>query len=152
MSDHCFTLFADYHQFHLQDDESGGIDGTAWDEAALQTRVTVMEGAFAVSTARDMEVPVHVAIADRAPALDLANWDHAVAFSITVPSGRLAILGCTGYLPDAARLEVPAGVLRVRVLFAGLDSLSEDGLEGDDRYHVEMWPGTPIAPEVLKQA
>ena len=47
---------------------------------------------------------------------------------------------------------MPAGVLRVRVLFAGFDSLSEDGLEGDDRYHIEIWPGAPIALEVLKQA
>ena len=152
MSEHSFKLFADYHQFYLQDEASRGIDGTAWDAAAVQNRIAVMQDAFAVSTARDMEVPVHVLIADQAPALDLAAWDHVVAFSINAPSGRLAILGCTDYLPDAARLDVPAGPLRVRVLLAGLDSLSEDGLEGDDRYRVELWPGDPVALEVLKQA
>ena len=152
MSKHSFALFPDYHQFHLEDDGSEGIDGAAWEDAALQTRIALMEDAFAVSTARDMEVPVHVVVAKQAPALDLAAWDHMVAFSIKAPSGRLAILGCTDDLPDAARLDVPAGVLRVRVLFTGLDSLSEDGLEGDDRYRIELWPGGPIALEVLKHA
>ena len=65
--------------------------------------------------------------------------------------GKLAIAGCTDYLPDAARITVPAGTLRVRVLFGDLDKLSADGLEGDDRYRVEMWPGEARPLAILKQ-
>jgi hypothetical protein len=32
-----------------------------------------------------------------------------------------------------------------------LDTLSEDGLEGGDRYHLQLWPAPAIEPAVLKQ-
>lgn len=120
MSEHSFTLFADYHQFHLQDDGSEGIDGAAWDDVALQTRIALMEDAFAVSTARDMEVPVHLVVAKQTPVLDLAAWDHVVAFSIKTPSGRLAILGWVP--PDA-----PSLFFRRCSLFSGISFPAQTG-------------------------
>lgn len=150
MQEHSFTLFADYHQFYLRDDTTADTDGANWNDAALKERVFVAADGFAVSTARNMEVPVQVLIAEQEPPLDMGTWDHAVSFSIAALSGRLIIAGCTDYLPDAARLTVPEGPLRVRVLFAGLETLSEDGLDGDDHYRIELWPGTPLEFAVLK--
>jgi len=49
------------------------------------------------------------------------------------------------------RFEVPAGTVRVRVSHSGLDTLSEDGLRGKDRYRVAVWPGDAIAPRVVKR-
>lgn len=150
MTEYSVTLFADDHQVYLRDSASTGMDDANWNDAALKARVVVMEDAFAVSTARSMDVTVTVVVAPDAPDLDLSCWDHVVAFSIKAPSGQLAILGCTDCLPDAARLDVPAGVLCVRVLFAGLNTLSEDGLEGDDHYQIGLWPGAPMGREVIK--
>ncbi|MDW4736332.1 hypothetical protein NQ293_26040, partial [Escherichia coli] len=53
--------------------------------------------------------------------------------------------------PDAARIDVAPGTYRVRVSYGGLDTLSEDGLEGDDRYRLQLWPAPPIAVRVVKQ-
>ena len=83
-----------------------------------------MEDAFAVSTARDMEVPVHVVVAKQAPVLDLAAWDHMVAFSIKAPSGRLAILGWV--TPDA-----PSLIFRRCSLFSGKQALTEPSKRHD---------------------
>ena len=52
---------------------------------------------------------------------------------------------------DAARASVPPGTLRAMVIFTGLDTLSEDGLDGDDHYVVHLWPGESIGVTVLHQ-
>jgi len=49
------------------------------------------------------------------------------------------------------RIPVPPAVYRVRVSYGGLDTLSDDGLEGDDHYRLQLWPATSIAISVLKQ-
>ena len=35
--------------------------------------------------------------------------------------------------------------------YEGLETISSDGLDGDDRYHVVLWPGEPREPAVLKR-
>ena len=108
-------------------------------------------GVVRIGTVRNMHVPVSVQILEREPNDDSAGWDHIVEASLDVPSGRIAIAGCTDYFPDAARIDVAPGTYRVRVSYGGLDTLSEDGLEGDDRYRLQLWPAPPIAVRVVKQ-
>lgn len=146
-----FELFADYFQFYLQDEQSDGIDGDAWTDSASNARLALDANAFAVSTARNMDVPVEIAISDTSPDLDLSLWDHVVEFSIDVPSGRLVVAGCTDYFPDAERISLDIGCYEVRVLFANLDKLSADGLDGDDHYRVELWKGHATSLKVLKR-
>jgi len=146
-----FDLFADYFQFYIQDEQSDGIDGDSWTEIASNARLAIKANAFAVSTARNMEVPVKIVVSSTSPDLDLSLWDHVVEFSIGVPSGQLVIAGCTDYFPDAERLSLDSGCYEVRVLSANLDKLSDDGLDGDDHYRVELWKGHARPLKVLKQ-
>ncbi|MFN5713043.1 MAG: hypothetical protein ACK463_00385, partial [Bradyrhizobium sp.] len=90
-------------------------------------------------------------ILEREPDDDSAGWDHIVEASLDVASGRIAIAGCTDYFPDAARIDVAPGTYRLRVSYGALDTLSEDGLEGDDHYRLQLWPAPSIAVRVLKQ-
>jgi len=144
------TLFADYHQFYLADagsetDYSGDIT-----DEAIDQRVVSRDDALVVFTARNMEVPVEVVLHDAAPALPVDEADHVVTAGLR-SSGTILIAGCTDYAPDAARFSVPEGALRAAVVFTGLDTLSEDGLEGEDRYTVHLWPGEAEGVAVLKQ-
>ncbi|SEL81534.1 hypothetical protein [Rhodococcus maanshanensis] len=148
---HRYELFADYFQFYLQDEATDGDLSDAWTDEAVARMLAVGDGAVGVGTARNMDVPVTVELLDAEPALDLADWDHATECSLQVRGDKLVIAGCTDYLPDAARIPIAPGSYRVRVYYGGLDTLSEDGLEGDDRYHLRLWPAAPIAPQVLKQ-
>ena len=43
------------------------------------------------------------------------------------------------------------GRYRVRASFGGLATLSADGLDGDDHYHLQLWPATTGTVDVLKQ-
>jgi hypothetical protein len=134
------ALFADYHQVYLSDAVNPPTLPDEWRDEDLRRRVTLADRALVLSTARNMEVPVTVELHAARPMPDLALVDHAVEASLRVPSGKLVIAGLTDEMKTAARIAVPKGELRVLVLFTGLGSLSEDGLAGDDRYTVHLWP------------
>jgi hypothetical protein len=132
-------LFADYHQVYLCDAIDPPSLPDEWPDDHLRRRVNLADRAHVISTARDMEVPVKVELHATRPTPDLAV-DHAVEASLRAPSGKLIIAGLTDDIKSATQFAVPAGDLRALVLFAGLGMLSEDGLEGDDRYTVHLWP------------
>lgn len=144
------TLFADYHQFYLTDAETEtDYSGGATDEAMAE-HVVWKDDVLAIFTVRNMEVPVTVELHEAEPVIDLADADHVVEAGLH-SSGTLVIAGCTDYRPGAARISVPSGDLMARIVFTGLGTLTEDGLDGQDRYAVHLWPGRAEGVQVLKQ-
>ncbi|WP_295851075.1 hypothetical protein [uncultured Xylophilus sp.] len=147
---HTFNLFADYFQFSLQDEAAKGDLSESWTEEAVDRLLAVAPGTVGIRTVRNMDVPVSVEVLAVEPALDLRAWQHVVECSLEVTSPHLVIAGCTDYCPVAARIRVEPGSYRVRACFAELDTLSEDGLEGNDRYHLQLWPAAPLPVVVRK--
>ncbi|MEO9340586.1 hypothetical protein ABFT80_24555 [Mesorhizobium sp. SB112] len=144
------NLFADYFQIYLRDEVHPDLPNDYTDEAISRR---LMAGPYAVilHTARNMTVPIRVEWHDKRPTLDLHAYQHVVETHFDCPSGQLVLAGLTDYDPTAPRLSVKTGPLRVRANFSGLDTLSEDGLEGDDQYVVQLWPGVePEGVRVLK--
>lgn len=137
------SVFADYFQFYLLDESVDEDFGALWDDAAVERLLAVGRSSIGVGTARNMAVPVAVSVCDAAPEFDPGAWDMVNECSLALRSGRLVILGGTDYLPDAPRLPVAPGDYRVRISYAGLDTLSEDGLDGDDFYRIDLWPAPP---------
>ncbi len=148
---HSFNLFADYFQFYLQDEAVDGNLSDAWTDEAVARLLAVAPGTVGVGTVRNMEVPVTLEVMPAAPPLNVAAYDHVVECSLSVGGEQLVIAGCTDYFPDAARIAIAPGSYRVRVCFSGLESLSEDGLDGDDRYHLQIWPAPLANIAVVKQ-
>jgi hypothetical protein len=97
-----------------------------------------------------MTVPLSLEVHDQEPLQDADGWDHVVECALQVDSGRIVVAGCTDFFPDAARVLVTPGLYRARVSYAGLTDISEDKLEGDDHYRVQLWRGSPTEPRVLK--
>jgi hypothetical protein len=147
---HHFELFANYHQFYLQDEQADGNLGDSWTPEATARLLAVAPGTIGVGTVRNMTVPVDVEILDGPPEATLDEWDQVNECSIEVFSGRIVIAGCTDYFPNAARLIVTPGTYRAAVFYGKLDTLSDDGLEGEDYYCIVLWPGEAIAARVLK--
>jgi hypothetical protein len=145
-----FDLFADYFQFYLQDEEADGDLSDAWTPDATDRMLAVADYVVGVGTVRNTTVPVTVELHGAAPADDFDSWDHVTQCSLTVSSGRVVVAGCTDYFADAPRIPVAPGCYSVRVSYGGLDTLSADGLEGADRYRVQLWPGQPCDPAIVK--
>jgi hypothetical protein len=139
------TLFADYRQFYIQDEKADGDLSDAWNDAAVERLLAVAPGTVGIGTVRNVDVPVTISVLEREPALDADKFDHIVECSIAVETGTIVAAGCTDYFPDAVRIKLPAVSYRVRASFEGLDSVSADGLEGSDHYHLQLWPA-PLGP------
>lgn len=142
-------VFADYFQFYLWDSGVNPEAPTDYRYPDLENRVKVETNVVAVCTVRNMTVPVELQIHDRDPWFDPDEWDHVVEAALDLPTGGLQVHECTGY--PVLDLSIDPGIYRVRLLFAGLDSLSEDGLEGNDRYTVVLWTGSEQGVCVRKQ-
>ncbi|WP_239133925.1 hypothetical protein [Rugosimonospora africana] len=150
-------LFADYYQIHLFDEGSVTDLGEVWTEEAMADQLAVAEDAVAIGTAVNVFVEVAIEVLDRAPADDSADFDHVVEGSVEIRSGRLVVMGCTDFEPDAARFTVPAGWLRVRVAKSNLEVAARLGIDSDEdhatteRIRVQVWPAAPTPLVVLKQ-
>jgi hypothetical protein len=134
------NLPADYFQIYLRDDAHPDLPDDYTDEA-LSRRLMAGPNAVILHTVRNMTVPIRVEWHDQRPGPALDAFQHVVETRFDCPSGRLVLAGLTDYDLTAPRLSVKAGRLGMRANFSGLDTLSEDGLEGDDRYVVQLWPG-----------
>lgn len=132
-------LFADYYQFCLLDESAVGDLGNSWTEEAVQNLLALAPGVIGVGTVRNMDVPVTVEVRDSAPQEDSNPWDQINECSIEVGSGILVVAGLD-YFPDATRIHLQPGFYRARIFYGNLDSLRENGLEGDDHYKVVLWP------------
>jgi hypothetical protein len=146
-----YTLFADYFQFYLQDESAEGDLSNSWTQEATDRLLAVAPGTIGVGTVRDTNVSVVVEISDSEPGADLSAWDYVIECTVEVLSGRVVIAGCTDYFPDAARIELAPGPYRARIYYGDLNSLSEDGLDGDDHYRVVLWRAAPGPVQILKQ-
>ena len=152
MQEHRFNLFADYSQFYLQDEEADGDLSDSWTKQATEDLLALAPATIGVGTVRNMEVPVIVAVHPSRPTFDdAACWDQICEADIDIPSGRIVVAGCTDYFPDAARILVAPGSYRARIQYGGLDTLSEDGLDGNDLYRVDLWPGASEGRRVIKR-
>ena len=116
-----FELFADCHQFYLQDEEAGGDLSDSWTEQATENLLALAPGTISVGTVRNMDIAVTIEFHDSEPKEDFALWEQINECSIGVPSGKIVVAGCTDYFPDAARISVEPGTYRARVFTATLE-------------------------------
>jgi len=146
-------IFADYHHFTLEDEQAGwGEPPEDWGTGVSPPRLLAdAPGVIGIGTIRNMTVPVVIEVRDGDPKDGQTDADHITEGSLDVPSGMVVILGGTEYWPDAPRVTVTPSTYRVRVYYHGFDTISPDGLDGEDHYRVVLWPGEPQRPLVLKQ-
>ncbi|MGJ7039499.1 hypothetical protein J2Y63_002754 [Shinella sp. BE166] len=133
-------IFADYFQIYLRDEAHADLPDD-YTEETIACHLMAGPHAVILHTVRNMMVPVCVEWHQQRPDLDLDSHQHVVEAGITCPSGQLVLAGMTENETDSPRLAVKAGPLGIRASLAGLDTLSTDGLEGDDRYLLQLWPG-----------
>jgi hypothetical protein len=145
------TIFADYFQFYLQDESATGDLSNSWSREAVDRLLALAPGTVGVGTVRNTSVPVLLELHDTPPQVDAESWDQVNECSIAVPSGRLVVAGCTDYFPDAQRFALRPGTYRVRVSYGSLDDRSADGLDGNDRYRLQLWPAPADDTRIIKR-
>lgn len=143
-------LFADYHQILAMDDGWLRANDTVTQED-VRRRLGVSPYGAVIHTARNMTVPVSFALAAKAPEPPPHDCDHVTESSLTVVTGRFAVMGLMDDPAAAARFAVAPGLYRLRVCHKGLRAIRESGLEGEDSYELTLWPAPLAPPRVLRQ-
>ncbi|WP_058043512.1 hypothetical protein [Streptomyces roseifaciens] len=152
-------LFADYFQIHLLDDESDGDLSDVWTEQTVLDGLGVTEDALAIGTAVNVNVAVSVHVLAAQPDDDGGDddYDHIVEASLNLASGRLVVLGCTDYYPDATRFDMPAGWTRIRASRRNLaaavlaDIDSDNAPETTEQLRLQAWPAPYSEPRIIKR-
>lgn len=141
MSKYELQIFADYHQFYIQDDdEEFGDLSNAWTDEAVSSLLAVSDHVVGVGTVRSSDVSVILETCLQLPEFAPEDWDRINQTTLVCDTGRLVVAGCTDYFPDALRVEVGPGTYDVLIGYRNLDSVSDDGCEGDDCYFVFIAP------------
>lgn len=139
-----FSVFAAYNQIFLLDDGAQPPYPEIIPQSAIDQRFQLVPYLLAIYTASSAMVSVEVSVGLFEPELDSESWSHVVFGSMSAPSGRLILAGCSDYLPECPRIAVPAGECRFILCGRGFD-------EGaGEEYSLFFWPGGPIEPKVLK--
>ena len=91
-------------------------------------------------------VPLRVEGWGGRPPLDLDGWDHVAEFSLTVPSGKLALASGGG---DEVTVGIAPGAYRARWSGRNLGAAARwERLDENapDTYRLQIWPGPAAAP------
>jgi hypothetical protein len=144
-------LFTDYFQFYIQDEQAEVDSGEGWTDETVAMLLLTTNSTIWVGTVRNMDAPVSLKLFASEPVLaerdDIGQINEC---DLAITSGRAVIAGCTDYFPDAQRLDLPNGIYRARIYYCDLDKISEDGLDGEDYYEVQLWlTNEPQATTVL---
>ncbi len=134
-------IFADYHQFYLQDEPAIGDLSEAWTGDAVKRLLATAPGTVGVGTESNGNVRVFVEVLSEEPTNPFDSYDQVNECSIDISQGPLVVAGCTDYFPDAARVAIAPGIYRVRVSYA---------FSGEESYLVQLWQATHVEPLVLK--
>lgn len=140
-----FAVFADYNQFFLLDDDLQPSYPEIVTQSVLDDRCQVEPSVLAVYTALPREVSVEMRVYRSTPEIDHGIWAHVVQGALAIPSGRLVLAGCTDYLPDCSRVQVPQGMLEFLLCGRGFD------VDAEEEYLVALWPGQSRPIEVIKR-
>ncbi|MFJ9781053.1 hypothetical protein ACIRSS_15800 [Amycolatopsis sp. NPDC101161] len=141
-------VFADYNSFMVQDETARFDPDRAWTKALIADMIAAREGVIGVGTARRMTVSVILDVRSEAPDDNFDGWDHVTEAGLRVESGKV-IVSMLDYSDAIPRTAVPAGDYAARVYAKGFDTISNDGVHGQDLYHVVLWPGDIKKPRVL---
>ncbi|WP_181923678.1 SMI1/KNR4 family protein [Streptomyces inhibens] len=151
LSHHEFDVFADYCTVLIQDDDARlGEPERSWFDLLVDDWINTAPGIVGIGAARPFKVPFTVDVRRTPPAEDdteLQQADHVTQASLALPSGRLLI--SSQDFGDEPRIPLTPGNYAARIYSHGLNTLSEDALEGEDRYHVVLWPTDEDHPALV---
>jgi hypothetical protein len=142
-------VFADYHQFYIWDPQKSNRHAPEdWSDQDVANRAKIADGIVVICPVRNMTVPVEIGIWDSEPQVIFSAWQHVVEAPLAT-NGLIEIHECTG--EAHAHFRVEAGDYTVRALYRGLDTLSEDGLEGKDFYEIQIWKSHCLNLKVIRE-
>ena len=125
-------IFADYCQFYFMDLElCPPIPEDITDED-MENRYRADDGIVVIHTQEPQEVSVNVKVSESGP-LSTQSTEHQVEVPLRLPSGKLAILGCTESLEGCNVFLLPAGNYSAYIKYGRTDA-------GQEEFNISLQP------------
>lgn len=140
-----FEVLADYNQFFLLDAEVQPPYPEGITEADIANRFKVAPNLLAIYTSGSSYVSLTIKQLPSAPPIESELWEHVVELPLELPSGRLAVAGCTDYLPECPEVKIAPGSYSVRIHGRGF------GEDGKEEYLAILWLATGHSLQMLNQ-
>lgn len=140
MAKYRLSIFADYFQFIVQDEESKDDFGELWRDAPAGMMVAAGETALSFGTLRNVDVEVELHVVDEPPEIRSDQFDHVVEGAFASPIGKILVLGCTEDFKEASRLEIAPGSYGFLYLISGVHTIKHEWEPAEDLYSVYIWP------------
>lgn len=136
-----YTVFADYYQVNL-DDFNHYSDKEVFEYTELDISERVISNDFHITifTQRNMETEVRMYILENKPIIESNSYDLLKTASIYIPSGKLVLGGGTDNIESSNIILLPSGKYNVIITYNSLDTVSKDGLDGEDYYEFFLYP------------
>lgn len=146
------NLSVGYSQIYLEDYSCCfHFHEVAWNGEEMTSMLCVGKNFMIIGTNQRIQSPFSIEILRGKPQLDLESWDHVNECSIEIRSGLL-VSGDFDTEGEMLRVDLENGIYHAFVCYAGLGVVSKDELDGEESYHVFLWPAsTHIPKRVLKQ-
>jgi hypothetical protein len=142
------SIVLDYQQFYVWDTRVAHQSlPNYWSDQDIANRAKAAHGVVIVCPVRSTIVPVEVEIWDFEPQVIFGAWQHVVEAPLET-AGSIEIHECTG--GSKACFSVDSGHYTVRILYRGLDTISEDGFEGRDSYLIQIWKSPCASLRVIR--
>lgn len=123
----------------------------AWNDEEMSSMLCVGKSFMIIGTVQRIQAPFSIEILRDKPPLNLDEWNHVNECSIEVESGLL-VSGDFDTEGEMIRIDLEKGIYQAFVCYAGLGVVSRDELDGEESYHVLLWPASTHVPKrVLKQ-
>ena len=108
--------------------------------------------AIGIRTARNDDIVVHFSLLAGAPEDDFKDWDYVFETNMSLPLGKIVVAGPCECLPETTCINVQhSGNYGIRIYYGNFNTISEDGLEGDEHYKIALWPSHDKILKILKQ-
>lgn len=146
------NLSVGYSQIYLEDYSCDfHFHGEAWNDEEYGSMLCVGKNFMIIGTIQRIQSPFSIEVLSDRPQLDLKSWDHVNECSIEISSGLL-VSGDFDTEGEMLRVDLENGIYHAFVCYAGLGVISRDELDGEESYHVLLWPASSHIPKrVLKQ-
>lgn len=141
----------DHFQFYIEDETAHVDTSNIWDTVPEETSIVVAPGWIGVSTVRFGGIfNISINVLTDMPQLEYSQWDKIVACSIELHSSQIVIWSPENDFAQAPRIAVASGIYTCWICFAHINDVQDELAEdGDDSYHIFLWPGKHQAPLVL---
>jgi hypothetical protein len=141
-----------YSQIYIVDGMMDSLyNGYSWTEEDFNSMLCVQDRFVIMGIATSLTVPFYANILNEPPQVTFDLYSHIVECSIEATTG-IRIFGDFDEEEYNLAISLNPGVYGLLACYKDLDSISFDGLEGNDSYHVFLGPSERhITKKVLKQ-